>query len=91
MVVFSLIPVQHSRQLAAIGAEPALRRALTLIDPEAPSLRIVADMAHLHDHQIFPMMRMRAKAVGRHLAADPAVVEGERAEMLRKQNDRILR
>ena len=87
--VFLLIPLQHGRQFAAIGADPPIRRTLATIDAEAPPLCIVADVAGLNDHEILPVMRMRAMAVGRHLASHSAMVERKRAEMLRQQNDRI--
>src|SRR6202021_1968287 len=89
LLVFMLIPMQHRAHLAATVAELAAGGARALVDAEPSGLGVVADMAGLDDDQVLAVMRMRPMAVDRDLAADPAVVEGKRAEMLRQQNDRI--
>ncbi|MGO9006735.1 MAG: hypothetical protein ACLQIQ_09225 [Beijerinckiaceae bacterium] len=81
--------MQNPAKLAAIVAETAIRGTLSFIDPEAPANRIIAHVTGLDDDQILTVMGMRAVPVRRDFAADPPMVEGESAEMLHQQNDRI--
>ena len=51
--------------------------------------RIIADVTGLEDDQVFAVMGVRAMSIGGDLAANPPMVEGKGAEMLRQQDHRI--
>ncbi len=89
VIVFPLIPVQNRAECAAIVAEAAVGGARPLVDAESAANRIIADVPGLNDDEILAMMGVRPMPIRRHLAADPSVVEGERAEMLHQQDDGI--
>src|ERR1700734_4057408 len=86
LAILLLVPGQRAGQLAAIGAEFAVHRALALIDPELLALRVIADMTGLDDHQILAVMGVRAMAVGRHPTANQAMIERKGAEVSRQQD-----
>jgi hypothetical protein len=81
--------VQDSAKLAAIVAEAALCGALSWIDAKFLADWIIADVTGLNDDEVFTMVGVRPMPVGRNLAADLSVIEGERSEMLHDQNYRI--
>lgn len=87
VIIFPLIQAQDRAQLDAIVAEAALSGARPLVDAEAAAERIIADLAGLNDDEILAVMGVRPMPIRRHLAADPSMIEGERAEMLHQQND----
>ena len=62
---------------------------MPLVDAETAGVGTVADVACLNDDEVLAVMRMGSVAVDRHLAADTAVIERKRTEMLRHQDDRI--
>jgi hypothetical protein len=85
----NLIPMQHRAEPAAIVAKTAIGGAQPLIGSEFLLRGIIADVTGLKDDQIFAMMGVRAMPIGGDLAADPPMVEGKGAEMLRQQDHRI--
>jgi hypothetical protein len=89
MTVLMLVPMQYRAKLAAIVAKFPADRALTLVHAKAPGTGIVADVAGLNDDEILAVVGVRAVAIDRDLAADPAMVEWKGTEMLGDQDDRI--
>ncbi len=83
------IPVEDAADFAAGGGEHFLVHLQAAIGSPLLFFRVVANMARLDDDQVFAMVCMRPVAVGGDDAADHAMVEGECAEVLGDQDDRI--
>jgi putative ubiquitin-RnfH superfamily antitoxin RatB of RatAB toxin-antitoxin module len=81
--------MQHRSQLAAIGAEAAALGARAPVDAEATAIGVITNVARLDDDEILAVGGVRAVAIDRNLAADPAMIERKRAEMLGDQDDGI--
>ena len=88
-VIVVPVPLHHPAQFPAVVAEPVGRGREPLVDAEALARGIVADVAGMDDHEILAMIRVRRVAVGGHLAADAAVIEGKGTEVLGDQDGRI--
>ena len=85
-VIFILVPLEDTGNLAATGGRFIVFGARAAVGSKAFAVGVITDMAGLNNHHILAVFRMGSVAAGGDNPADTAMIERKSAEMFGNQN-----